>query len=332
MAKFRWEDPSVYNVNKEDGHALFLPFDSEEEALTGENEKYKQSLNGMWKFYWQRGIENQPDAFINKDFDDSKWDEIRVPSVWQTEGYSVPYYYASTFPKAIGRSKHKIPSINHKMQEIGFYRKSFVLDKALEGREIFIHFGAAKAALEVYVNGDFVGYSQGSMTPHEFDVTKYLNEGENIVCAKVYRYCDGTYLEDQDMWWLCGIYREVYLYGETKVCLRDFYVKTDFDVDFKDSDLTLDMFIKNYGGAKGKLTAKAKLITDTGREIELGEKSVKLSVRDEKITINQIVKAPKKWSAEHPNLYTLVMTLIVNGDVVVVKSYQIGFKLSLIHI
>ncbi len=326
MAKFRWEDPSVYNVNKEDGHALFLPYDSEAEALAAESEKYKQSLNGMWKFYWQMGIDNQPDAFINKDFDDSDWDEIKVPSVWQTEGYSVPYYYASTFPKAISRSRHKIPSINRKMQEIGFYRRSFVLDKALEGREIFLHFGAAKAALEVYVNGDFVGYSQGSMTPHEFDVTKYLTEGENVVCAKVYRYCDGTYLEDQDMWWLCGIYREVYLYGESKVCLRDFYVRTDFDVDFKDSDLTLDMFIKNYDGTKGKLTAKAKLITDTGREIELGDKSVKLTVRDEKITINQTVKAPKKWSAEHPNLYTLVMTLIVNGDVVVVKTYQIGFK------
>ena len=187
MEKFRWEDPSVYNINKEDGHALALPFDTEELALSGEASVYKQSLNGMWKFYWQQGIENQPESFDNVDFDDSSWDEIKVPSVWQTEGYSVPYYYASTFPKAFSRNKREIPKINHSMQEIGFYRKSFILDEKLDGREIFLHFGAAKTALEVYVNGEFVGYSQGSMTPHEFNVTRNLKSGENLITAKVYR-------------------------------------------------------------------------------------------------------------------------------------------------
>ena len=114
MAKFRWEDPSIIKINKEDGHALMLPFDSEEQALSGEESKYKQSLNGMWKFYWQRGLKNQPENFEMPSFDDSHWDEIKVPSVWQTEGYSVPYYYASTFPKAFSRSRAKIPSIDHK--------------------------------------------------------------------------------------------------------------------------------------------------------------------------------------------------------------------------
>lgn len=326
MAKFRWEDPSVFNINKEDGHTLMLPFDTEEEALSEEESRYKQSLNGQWKFYWQRGLENQPDEFEKSSFDDSQWDEIRVPSVWQTEGYSVPYYYASTFPKAISRNKHKIPKINHRMQEIGFYRKKFTLDKAFKNREIFLHFGAAKSALEVYVNGEFVGYSQGSMTPHEFNVTKYLKKGENTVAAKLYRYCDGTYLEDQDMWWLCGIYREVYLYAETKLCLRDFYIKTDFDVDYKDSDLTLDVFVKNYDKLDGMLKVSAKLITDTDRELEIGEKSAAITGDDSKVTLEQSFKAPKKWSAEHPNLYTLVMTLSLNGKVQAVKTYKIGFK------
>ena len=326
MSKFRWEDPYVFKINKEDGHAIMMPFDCEEDALSGEESRYKQSLNGQWKFYWQRGLDNQPQCFESNSFDDSAWDEIKVPSVWQTEGYSVPYYYASTFPKAFTRNRARIPSINHKMQEIGFYRKTFELNKELEDREIFLHFGAAKAALELYVNGEFAGYSQGSMTPHEFNVTKLLHKGENTVAVKLYRYCDGSYLEDQDMWWLCGIYRDVYLFGESKVCLRDFYIKTDFDVDFKDSDLSLDMFVKNYDGSKGNLTAKAKLISDTGREIEIGEKSVKLSCKDEKISLSQTIKAPKKWSAEHPNLYTLVMTVILDGEVVAVKTYQTGFK------
>ncbi len=326
MSKYRWEDPGIYNINKEAGHALALAYDSEEQALSDECSRYKQSLNGQWKFYWQRGLENQPDGFENTSFDDSGWDEIKVPSVWQTEGYSVPYYYASTFPKAFSRSKHSIPKINHKMQEIGFYRKSFVLDDAFDGREIFLHFGAAKSALEVYVNGEFLGYSQGSMTPHEFNVTKLLKKGENLIMAKVYRYCDGSYLEDQDMWWLCGIYREVYLYAESKICLRDFFFKTDFDVDYKDSDVSLDMYIKNFSASKGKLTVIAKLISDTKRVIELGEKSVKLTGKDEKINISTLVKAPKKWSAEHPNLYTLVMSVLFNGEVQVVKTYQVGFK------
>ncbi len=326
MQKFRWEDPSIFKINKEDGHAIMLPFDSEDEALSGEESKYKQSLSGMWKFYWQRGLKNQPEKFELLSFDDSQWDEIKVPSVWQTEGYSVPYYYASTFPKAFSRSKSRIPSIDHNMQEIGFYRKSFVLDEAFEGREIFLHFGAVKSALELYVNGEFVGYSQGSMVPHEFNVTKLLKKGENTIACKVYRYCDGSYLEDQDMWWLCGIYREVYLFAESKLCLRDFYIKTDFDVDYKDSELSLDMYLENYAHKKGKATVSAKLITDNGREIEIGEELRTLSGGREKITFNKTIKAPKKWSAEAPNLYTLVMTVKNGDEIAVVKTYKVGFK------
>lgn len=326
MAKFRWEDPSVFNINKEDGHALMLPFDSEESALSGNESRYKQSLNGMWQFYWQRGLKNQPENFELASFDGNSWDEIRVPSVWQTEGYSVPYYYASTFPKAVSRSKAKIPSIDHNMQEIGFYRKKFELDECFEGREIFLHFGAVKSALEVYVNGEFAGYSQGSMVPHEFNVTKLLKKGENLICAKVYRYSDGTYLEDQDMWWLCGIYREVYLYAESKLCLRDFYIKTDFDVDYKDSDLSLDIFLENYNNIKGECTVDAKLISPTDREIAIGAKKIALSGGKEKLSFNAKIKSPKKWSAETPNLYTLVMSVSLDGETVVVKTYKVGFK------
>ncbi len=326
MEKFRWENPEIFKINKEDGHAIMMPFDTEEEALSGEESKYKQSLNGQWKFYWQRGLKNQPESFELDSFDDSEWDEISVPSVWQTEGYSVPYYYASTFPKALSRSKGRIPHIDHKMQEIGFYRKTFRLDKALEGRRVFLHFGAVKSALELYVNGEFVGYSQGSMTPHEFDVTKVIKKGENTICAKVYRYCDGSYLEDQDMWWLCGIYREVYLFGEPNACIRDFYFKTDFDVDYKDSTVSLDIYIENYKALKKGAKLIAKLITPTGKELPLGEEEFKLMGGSEKHSFEATVKSPKKWSAEAPNTYTLVMTLEVWGKVYEVKTYEVGFK------
>ena len=326
MEIFNWENPEIFKINKEDGHAIMMPFDSEKDALSAKESNYKQSLNGKWKFYWQRGLKNQPENFQLTSFDDSHWDEINVPSVWQTQGYSVPYYYASTFPKAFSRSKGKIPSIDHDMQEIGFYRKSFTLNENFNGREIFLHFGAAKSALEVYVNGEFVGYSQGSMTPHEFNVTKVLKPGENVITAKLYRYSDGSYLEDQDMWWLCGIYREVYLFAEPKLCLRDFYFKTDFDDSYTDSNVTLNMYINNYNNIRGKMTASAKLIDSNNGEILLGTKETELSGGNEAVTFTETVKAPEKWSAETPNLYTLVMTIELDGKIICVKTYKVGFK------
>lgn len=178
MAKYIWEDPKTFKLNKEDGHTIAMPFDTLEDALSGDASKYKQSLNGMWKFFWQRGTENQIENFYNTDYDDAGWGEIKVPSVWQMQGFSVPYYYASTFPRALSRMRSQIPKIDHSMQEIGYYRRKFTVDSCFDGREIFLHFGACKAALEVWVNGEYVGFSTGSMTPHEFDVTKYIKQGK----------------------------------------------------------------------------------------------------------------------------------------------------------
>lgn len=326
--KYIWENPEVFKVNKEDGHAIAMPFNTVEDALNGESD-FKLSLNGSWKFFFQRGVDNQLDGFEKPDYSDSEWDELTVPSVWQLNGYGAPYYYASTYPRAISRSKSKIPSIDRTMQEIGYYRKTFVLDGRFENKEVFLHFGACKAALEVWVNGEYVGYSCGSMTPHEFDITKYVKNGENLVCAKVYRYAASTYLEDQDMWWFSGIYREVYVYAETKECLRDFYFRTDFDSDYKDSEAKLTAYINNYSDTDSSLIFSAYLISPTEKEIPLGEGRVEIKAGEKgSITLSELVKAPKKWSAEQPNLYTLVM-LLKKGEgeeTVTVKTYEVGFK------
>lgn len=327
MEKQYWEDPSVFKINKEDGHAIAMPYDDVESALSGEESKYKQSLNGKWKFYWQRGLKNQPNGFERIGFNDSEWDEINVPSVWQTEGYSVPYYYASTFPRAISRSKMRIPHINHRMQEIGIYRRKFELNKSFAGREVFLHFGAAKAAIEVYVNGNFVGYGQGSMTPHEFNVTKYLRyDDENVVTAKVYRYSDGTYLEDQDMWWLCGIYREVYLFAESPVSIRDFYFRTKFDNFYKNATALLDIEIKNYWAFNGNASVEAKLLAPDGGEIALGSSKINLDSNSAEVKFVTDIEEPEKWSAETPILYKLVMILRLDEKTIAVKTYDVGFK------
>lgn len=327
MAKYIWEDPKNIKTNKEDGHAIAMPFDTVESALSQEKSKYKQSLNGEWKFYWQRGLDNQPDDFSQVGFNDKEWGTITVPSVWQTQGYSVPYYYASTFPRAFSRSKLSIPKIDHSMQEIGFYRRKFTFNKKWSNREIFLHFGACKAAIEVWINGEYVGYSVGSMTPHEFNVTKYLKSGENTVCAKVYRYAASTYLEDQDMWWLCGIYREVYLFAEPKLCLRDFYFKTDLDEEYTDSTASLKLYVNNYSDKKKEVTATAYLISDTDKEIPLGSETVKIDANSKTtISFEEFIKNPKKWSAEQPNLYKLVMKLSDKKGDICVKTYDVGFK------
>lgn len=326
--KYIWEDPKKVHINKEDGHTIFMPYDNAEQAISGDASPYKQSLNGQWDFYWQRGTDNQLDGFEHKDYAMNDWGKIEVPSVWQTQGYSVPYYYASTFPRAMSRSKHKIPSIDHSMQEIGYYRREFEIGKEWEDRRIFLHFGACKAAMEVWVNGEYIGYSTGSMTPHEFDITKAAIIGVNTVAVKVYRYAASTYLEDQDMWWMCGIYREVYVFAEPKLRLFDFYVKTDFDEDFKDSTLSIDYYVKNYGDIGKSFKLKSYLISSTDRITELDEINTTVNAQA-KISLNGVhtISNPKKWSAEQPNLYKLVMELYDSDDnVICVKTFEIGFK------
>lgn len=321
-----WENPAVIKRNKEDGHVIAFAYADAKKALQRETPNTKLTLNGDWKFHWQRGLRNEPTDFYLPDFNDKNWRTIPVPSVWQTQHTgSVPYYYASTFPRAISRSKGKIPSIDHDMQEIGHYRRYFNLPESFEGKEIFLHFGAVKSALEVYVNGEFVGYSQNSMTPHEFNVTKFLKPGENLVCAKVYRYSDATYIEDQDMWWLCGIYREVYLFCEEKVCLRDFFVTTDLDADYKDSDTDVEITVNNYENASKAVSVTAQIVGADGKKQKLGALKFDAVAGSTTVHIRGTVKNPLKWSAETPNLYTLLLCLEADG-VKTYKAIRFGFK------
>ncbi len=322
---FNWENPEVFKINKEDGHVIAMPYDDIQSAVDNGASPYKMTLNGMWKFYWQLGIKNGlPEGYFNDDYDVSSWDDIKVPSIWQLNGYGAPVYYASTFPKAICRQKRKIPTIDHDCQEVGIYRRDFEIPDNWEDREIFIHFGACKSALELYVNGQFVGYSQGSMTPHEFDITKYLRKGKNSVTATVYRYSDATYIEGQDMWNMSGIYREVYLFAEPKVCVRDFFAKTRFDADYENAEISVDVYLKNYSNESFSGILSVSLLEDN---IEIGDKGFILKgEKNTKYTFKKLVESPRQWSAEKPHRYTLVITLTKGGEIVCAKSIKVGFK------
>ncbi len=318
---YDWENPAVFKKNKEDGHVIAFSYDNEADALNRVTPATKMSLNGKWKFHWQRGLQNCPTDFYLDSFDPSFWRDIDVPSVWQinqdTESY--PYYYASTYCRAISRSKSKIPSIDHDMQEIGIYVRDFDMPENFDGQEIFLHFGAAKSAIEVYLNGEYVGYSQGSMTPHEFDITKFARKGSNRVAVKVYRFSDGAYLENQDMWLLCGLYREVYVFCEPKKCIRDFFITTDLDAEYKDSNTSLEIQINNYD-KNGTAKVKAEII-DGDKRILLGE----TETDGGKITFNKLIENPEKWSAESPYLYKLLISITAD-EKTTYKSIRFGFK------
>ncbi len=320
--KYDWENPAIIKKNKEDGHVIAFSYDNEADALNRVEPKTKMTLNGTWKFHWQRGLNDCPTDFYKDSFDASFWRDITVPSVWQMgeDTGSYPYYYASTFCRAISRNKNKIPSIDHDMQEIGIYVRDFDIPESFDGQEIFLHFGAAKSAIEVYLNGEFVGYSQGSMTPHEFDITKYARKGSNRVAVKVYRFSDGAYLENQDMWLLCGLYREVYVFAEPKKCVRDFFITTDLDADYKDSNTSLEIKVNDYAG-NGSATVKAEII-DGDERITLGEAEFDGSAT---LNFNKLIENPKKWSAESPYLYKLLISITADGKTTY-KCIRFGFK------
>lgn len=327
---YDWENPLIIKENKEDGRCLALPYSDISQAINKGPSPYKLSLNGTWKFYYVMGITKHPKNFYKEDFDTSSWDNIEVPSVWQLKGYGKPYYIAFDYPPAVRTKKSEIPTISHELNEIGCYKRSFNLPESFIGREVFLHFGAVKSAFYVYVNGEKVGYSQGSMTPSEFNITKYLKAGENTISVEVYRFSDGTYLEDQDMWFFSGIYREVYIYAEPKTYIRDFFARCSMDENYENAELMLDIYINNLEGKEREVTLESCLLDYTSLEpaYEIPACSQLIKANSQtKLSLKAGIKAPKKWTAETPNLYKLVLMLRdASNEIIEVKAIQYGFK------
>lgn len=322
-----WENTDIIKQNKEDGHVIAMPFDNEEDAVKRNPSPYKSSLNGKWKFLWQKGVGEVLPQYVAADFDDSGWEDIDVPGVWQLQkDYTKPWYYANSYPNCISTTPSKMPHIDLEGQEIGIHRTSFNISAQWSDREIFLHFGAAKAGLEVYINGARVGYSQGSSTPHEFNVTSFVHEGENQLTAVIYRYTDGTYLEDQDMWFMCGIFREVYIFSEPKQTLRDVYVTTDLVNNYTDADLGVECFLRDYAQGGNMVSCEVTLIDKDGIRTEVGKSEIATAAHSVgKIMIKKRIEKPLLWSSEKPNLYTLLFK-ITCGENITYKAIRIGFK------
>ncbi|MCP4762424.1 MAG: beta-galactosidase, partial [archaeon] len=314
--KMDWEIPEMIGKNKEPAHNTLISYPNSEIALENDDNKspFFLNLNGKWKFNWVKKPADRPIDFFKKDYDVKNWDELKVPSNWQMHGYGIPIYTNITYPYSIGTEE--IPSIDHEYNPVGSYRRDFKVPKdwISEKREIFIHFAGVKSAFYIWINGKKVGYSQGSMTPAEFNITKFLNKGKNILSVEVYRWSDGSYLEDQDMWRLSGIYRDVFLYATPKLHLRDFFAICDFDSTYSDAILKIAAKVKNYGEKPFKSYKIEVSLLDSENGIisndPLMEANLDVNSGEEcVINLQSEVKNPNKWSAETPYLYKLVLSL-----------------------
>ena len=329
-----WEDPLMIGENKEPGRNPALAYNDIEKACAGGESPYKKSLNGVWKFYWQFGAETLRKDVRSADFDDTGWDGIEVPSVWQLKGYGKPIYLCAFYPKALSVKKSEMPSIDQKQNEVGVYRRRFTVPPEWAGKEIFVRFGAVKAGFFLYINGKRAGYSQGSMTPAEFRITEYLVEGENQITAEVFRYTDGTYLEDQDMWFLSGIYREVLLFAEEPVHIEDFYPKATLDDCYEDGLLDIEITLRNLTGGVREAAVEAWLFDgDDKKRVDAAE--VIAGEGRSILRLRHVEKNARQWSAEAPNLYTLALRLKIDGqpetavsDVIVCRPDSDSLKIN----
>ncbi len=315
-----WENPLVIGINKEKPHAYFIPYESIESAKLNEPVKsaYYKSLNGKWKFSLVNTPDKAPTGFADTVFDDDGWDLIKVPSDWQCEGYDYPIYTNSRYPF----DNANPPFMPHDYNPTGLYRRTFTISDGWVGKRIFIHFGAVKSAFYLWINGKMAGYSQGSKTPAEFDITDYLEKGKNLLAAKVIRWSDGSYLEDQDFWRLSGIERDVFLLATPNVRINDFAVKADLDKNFTNGLFNLTVDLSNHSSQINEVTVSCRVI-DNNKVMFKDEKTV---ASNESITFKTTIPGVRQWSAELPELYGLEIVLKDEKGVLQAISQNIGFR------
>jgi len=319
--KHDWENPQVVGINKEKPHADFFSFESQALAIQNKKEAsaYYQSLDGQWQFKWSKGVSNRPKDFYKEDFDTNGWTTIPVPSNWELQGFGYPIYVNTSY----AFNKKNPPHIPDKINEVGSYRKTFRWNPRWEGRSIFIHFGAVNAAFYLWINGQKVGYSQGSKTPAEFNITPYLKKGKNLVAVEVYRWSDGSYLQCQDFWRLSGFERSVYLYAAPQNRVQDFWANATLTNDYQEGQLHLNIRLKGHQKVRTKIT-----LLDQNRAIL--EEWFRLDLtKDSLLRLDTILPNIKKWSAETPHLYQLLITLS-NEDHIHIQTVgcRLGFRTS----
>jgi len=322
-----WENPQIVSINKEPSHSTFISFNDIESAkkLNRKESPNYVTLNGVWKFNWVKKPADRPVKFYSPDYDVSEWDETNVPSNWQMEGFGYPIYTISIYPFPIDP-----PKIPHDYNPVGSYRRSFTVPTSWSGRQTYISFEGVESAFYLWINGKLVGYSQGSRTTAEFDITSYLKDGENTVAVEVYRWCDGSYVEDQDFWRFSGIFRDVYLSSKPLLHINDFFISTDLDNEYKDAALNIEVDIKNLSKNISRKGGIKSQLFDKNNEL-IKQSSVFFNELESKNSITKLISAdiqdPLKWTSETPNLYKLVLTLTDSkNEILETIAAKVGFR------
>ena len=332
-----WENEQVIGINKETPRNTSMPYSSFKKAVAGDrlNSEWAILLNGDWKFHWSPDPDSRPVDFYKSDYNVRKWNTIPVPSNWQMQGYGIPLYTNMAYPfqkdppRVMGTPPAHFTNFKDR-NPVGSYRHTFSIPSNWKGRQVFIVFDGVDSAFYLWINGQKVGYSQDSRTPAEFNITKYLKSGKNTLAAEVYQYSDGSYLEDQDFWRLSGIYRNVYLYAAAPLRIRDFFVKTDLDEQYKDAALTVEAEVFNYTDKTIPYALSAELLDTKGKSVAvITVNNTAAAAGANKVNPSVKIANPAKWSAEAPTLYTLVLSLNDDkGKAIEHLSARIGFRKS----
>ena len=311
-----WKDPRVNEVNRLPMHSSFFAFENDK-AAKGEKEQATNymTLHGTWKFNWVKDADARPADFWKTDYNDGGWDTMPVPGMWELNGYGDPLYVNIGYAWK-NQFKNNPPEFPIKDNHVGSYRKEITVPASWNGKQIIVHFGSVTSNIYLWVNGRFVGYSEDSKLEAEFDLTSFVKPGKkNLIAFQVFRWCDGTYLEDQDFFRYCGVARDTYMYARSKQQISDIRVTPDLDAQYKDGKLDVKLTTKGGG------TIDLALLDATGKEV--ASQSVKAAPQT---IVTFDVANPNKWTAETPYLYTLKATLKNDANVVEVIPVKVGFR------
>lgn len=320
-----WENPEVFAVGRLVPRATLFPYPSENSAL-GRDFKassYYKSLNGTWYFKYSARPADRPMQFYTPGYDTSDWDKITVPGNWEMEGYGTPIYTNVAYPHP-----KNPPYINHEDNPVGSYKRGFDIPSDWNGRRVYLHFDGSTAGMYVWVNGKKAGYVQSVKNPAEFDITEYVKAGKNEIACEVYRWSDGSYLEDQDFWRLSGIDRDVYIYSTADTRIADVFANADLDGNYRNGVLTVTASVQNNSSSDAGRNILLSLYDAEGKKV-YGNKAEKVinAGKTDDITFKANLPKINKWGCETPYLYTLVATLTDNsGNVIESTSTRVGFR------
>ena len=311
-----WQDPNVNAINRQPMHSTYKVFENAadaEGAYCDQQSAYRLSLNGTWRFNWVENADQRPTDFFAPSFNDKGWDDMEVPAMWELNGYGDPIYVNIGYAWR-GNFRNDPPNIPIEQNHVGSYRRTFTLPATWSGRDIMLNIGAATSNVYVWVNGKFVGYSEDSHLGASFDVTKFVKPGENHIALQIFRWCDGTYLEDQDLWRLSGISRDVELVARPKARMQDVMITPSLENNYADGKLSVEMEFSS-----AVKSATVKLLDPAGKPVA----ETKVTPSKGKASHTFEVKAPAKWSAETPNLYKVVIATDNEA-----YAQRVGFRTS----